>query len=210
MIASAAWRTPSLIVSDGCGLPMRQIAYLRTFAGDTAEVLVSRRQHDLNGEPLDVRSVDAGRRLTLPGLAGEALERWDERGNHWRSTQLRYDVAGQLNFNEAEEGLSSLKLAKIHSPLDELDAMVTRLTATTNTAFAELGINEFYDEQHAMRDYMIDLALNRVGTAKARTLRQSDAARIAANARDSVGGARDPLSLYQAKVPAIRNRYRGK
>jgi len=112
--------------------------------------------------------------------------------------------------NEAEEGLSSLKLAKIHSTLDELDAMVTRLTESTNTAFAELGINEFYDKKNGMRSYLVDLALNRVGTAKAKMLRQSDAARIAGNARDSVGGARDLLSLYQAKVPAIRNRYRGK
>ncbi|SMQ30874.1 insecticidal toxin complex protein TccC [Pseudomonas helmanticensis] len=112
--------------------------------------------------------------------------------------------------NEAEEGLSSLKLAKIHSTLDELDAMVTRLTASTNTAFAELGINEFYDEQNGMRSYLVDLALNRVGTAKAKMLRQSDAKQLVGFARNNIGTTREFLNTYQQKVPIIRNRYRGK
>ncbi|WP_447798580.1 RHS repeat domain-containing protein [Pseudomonas moraviensis] len=30
-------------------------------------------------------SVDAGWRLTLPGLAGEPLRRWDQRGSHWQT-----------------------------------------------------------------------------------------------------------------------------
>ncbi|UVK97671.1 RHS repeat domain-containing protein [Pseudomonas sp. B21-048] len=115
MTANAHQRTPSLSVSDGRGLPIRQIAYLRTVAGETATALVTRQQYDvagrlvaqwdprlskpnivtaysLSGEPLKIDSVDAGWRLSLPGLAGEALERWDERGNHWRTTyddQLR-------------------------------------------------------------------------------------------------------------------------
>jgi insecticidal toxin complex protein TccC len=111
--------------------------------------------------------------------------------------------------NEAEEGLSSLKLAKIHGTLDELDAMVTRLTTSANTAFAELGINEFYDEQHGMRDYLIDLGRNRVGTAQAKTLRQSDMTQLAGFARNNIETSRGFLNIYQQKVPAIRNRYRG-
>ncbi|WP_410457998.1 RHS repeat-associated core domain-containing protein [Pseudomonas sp. N40(2020)] len=77
--------------------------------------LITRQRHDVNGrsvaqwdprlsEPnlstvyglasqvLKVDSVDAGWRLNLPGLAGEPLERWDARGNHWHTTfdaQLR-------------------------------------------------------------------------------------------------------------------------
>ena len=35
-----------------------------------------------------VDSVDAGWRLSLAGLAGETLQRWDQRGSHWRT---RYD-----------------------------------------------------------------------------------------------------------------------
>ena len=109
MTANVHRRTPSLSVSDGRGLPIRQVAYLHTVAGETATALVTRQQHDaagglaeqwdprlsrpnivtvysLSGEPLKVDSVDAGWRLSLPGLAGEALERWDERGSHWRTT----------------------------------------------------------------------------------------------------------------------------
>ncbi|WP_454870539.1 RHS repeat domain-containing protein [Pseudomonas lini] len=115
MPANVHRRTPSLSVSDGRGLPVRQVAYLRTVAGETAIALVNRQQHDvagrlvaqwdprltrpnlatvhgLGGEPLKVDSADAGWRLSLPGLAGEALQRWDERGSHWRTTyddQLR-------------------------------------------------------------------------------------------------------------------------
>ncbi|KNH17396.1 hypothetical protein ACS77_27920, partial [Pseudomonas syringae] len=115
MTSSIHRRTPSLNVIDGRGLPIRQIAYLRTVAGETATALVTRQQHDvsgklveqwdprlprpnlatvysLSGEPLKVDSVDVGWRLNLPGLAGQALERWDARGSHWRTTyddQLR-------------------------------------------------------------------------------------------------------------------------
>ncbi|WP_316249756.1 RHS repeat-associated core domain-containing protein [Pseudomonas sp. N40(2020)] len=48
--------------------------------------------YSLSGEPVKTDSVDAGWRLNLPGLAGEPVRRWDERGNQWRTTfdnQLR-------------------------------------------------------------------------------------------------------------------------
>ena len=115
MTANIHRRTPSLSVRDGRGLPIRQIAYLRSFTAETATALATRQQHNaagrlteqwdprlsrpnivtiysLSGKPLKVDSVDAGWRLSLPGLAGEALARWDARGNHWRTTydnQLR-------------------------------------------------------------------------------------------------------------------------
>ncbi|WP_460144862.1 RHS repeat domain-containing protein [Pseudomonas sp. S2_A02] len=109
MTANIHRRTPSLSVNDGRGLPIRQIAYLRTVAGETATALITRQQHDaagrlvaqrdprlsrpnlttlysLSGEPLKIDSVDAGWRLSLPGLAGEMLEGWNARGSHWRTT----------------------------------------------------------------------------------------------------------------------------
>ncbi|WP_454836033.1 RHS repeat-associated core domain-containing protein [Pseudomonas lini] len=115
MTSSIHRRTPSLNVIDGRGLPIRQIAYLRTVIGETATALVTRQQYDaagrlvaqwdprlsrpnlatvcgLGGEPLKIDSIDAGWRLSLSGLAGEELQRWDQRGNHWRTTydeQLR-------------------------------------------------------------------------------------------------------------------------
>ncbi|RON78223.1 RHS repeat-associated core domain-containing protein [Pseudomonas fluorescens] len=113
MTASEHWRTPTLAVSDGRGLPVRQVAYLRTATADAPQV--NRQQYDapgrlvaqwdprlpiaclstiyrLDGEPLKTASVDAGWRLLLPGLAGEPLQRWDARNGHWRTTfdeQLR-------------------------------------------------------------------------------------------------------------------------
>jgi insecticidal toxin complex protein TccC len=108
------WRTPNLTVIDSRGLPIRQVAYLRQVAAGPVEPLIGRQRYDaagrlleqsdprlfgvvpnlatvyrLSGEPLKVDSVDAGWRLSLPGLAGEALQRWDQRDNHWRIT---YDL----------------------------------------------------------------------------------------------------------------------
>ncbi|PZW91083.1 RHS repeat-associated protein [Pseudomonas sp. 478] len=107
-------RTPSLTVHESRGLPVRQVAYLRVVADGPVETLITRQQHDgagrlleqwdprpfgvapnlatvyrLSGEPLKVDSVDAGWRLSLPGLAGEELQRWDQRGSHWRTTYDR-------------------------------------------------------------------------------------------------------------------------
>ncbi|MGX1187885.1 insecticidal toxin complex protein TccC [Pseudomonas sp. F-14 TE3623] len=121
MTANVHRRTPSLTASDSRGLPIRQVAYLRTVASETATALITRHQHDaaghlvaqwdprlsrpnlatvygLGGEPLKVDSVDAGWRLSLPGLAGEARQRWDARGSHWRTT---YD--NQLRMLTVEE-----------------------------------------------------------------------------------------------------------
>ena len=108
-------RTPTVAVIDSRGSPIRQVSYLRTLADDTPTTLVSRQQHDvagrlvaqqdprlptanltnvysLNGDGILTDSVDAGWRLTLLGLAGEPLRRWDQRGSHWQTTfdeQLR-------------------------------------------------------------------------------------------------------------------------
>ncbi|MDD1005145.1 RHS repeat-associated core domain-containing protein [Pseudomonas sp. TNT2022 ID642] len=121
MNQSVHWRTPALRAHDPRHLLVRNIAYLRTVAGADVESQVSRQQHDtagrvikqwdprlsvpclttahrLDGEALKIDSVDAGWRLTLPGLAGEPLERWDERGSHWHTT---FD--GQLRVMEVEE-----------------------------------------------------------------------------------------------------------
>lgn len=113
MHTNVHWHTPTLLASDGRGLPVRRIAYLRSAVEVVA--MVNRQLHDpagrlvaqfdprlsmpslttvcrLDGQPLKTDSVDAGWRLHLPGLAGEPLQRWDKHGNHWRTTfddQLR-------------------------------------------------------------------------------------------------------------------------
>ncbi|WP_435037845.1 RHS repeat-associated core domain-containing protein [Pseudomonas neuropathica] len=108
MTANVHRRTPALAVSDARGLPVRQVGYLRIVTADIPEALVTRQQHDsagrlveqwdprlsapclstvysLNGSLLKSDSVDAGWRLTLPGLAGEPLRRWDQRGSYWHT-----------------------------------------------------------------------------------------------------------------------------
>jgi insecticidal toxin complex protein TccC len=107
--------TPTLHSWDPRKLPVRTVGYLHTVTNDASTALISRQHHDpagwlveqwdprlsvpclttayrLDGEALKIDSVDAGWRLTLPGLAGEPLQRWDERGSHWHTTfdeQLR-------------------------------------------------------------------------------------------------------------------------
>lgn len=121
-------KTPSVTVYDGRGLAVCQVAYLRKSTGAPLETLITRQSHNvagrpvahwdprlygsrpnlttihgLAGQPLKVNSVDSGWRLSLLGVAGEVLNRWDERGNQWRNTyddQLRMlavDVNAQPN-----------------------------------------------------------------------------------------------------------------
>ncbi|MFJ7109502.1 RHS repeat domain-containing protein [Pseudomonas sp. NPDC098740] len=114
MTTTVHWRTPNVTAIDSRGLPIRQIAYLRKVTAGPVENLITRQHYDaagrlleqwdprlfgivpnlttvyrLSGEPLKVSSVDAGWRLSLAGLAGEELQRWDQRGSHWRTT---YDL----------------------------------------------------------------------------------------------------------------------
>jgi insecticidal toxin complex protein TccC len=113
--------TPNLTVGDARGLPIRQVAYLRKDAEGDVETLIARHVHNpagqlieqwdarlstpglrsvhrLSGGPVKIDSVDAGWRVSLSGLAGEELQRWDQRGTHWRNTydvQLRVVVVAQ-------------------------------------------------------------------------------------------------------------------
>ncbi|WP_454833896.1 RHS repeat domain-containing protein [Pseudomonas lini] len=112
-------KTPTINAIDSRGLPVRQVAYWRCNADDSAQARITSQDHDLagrviaqrdprlfgkfaktnlmtlyslSGKPLLVDSVDAGWRLNMPGDAGQTLRNWDQRGNHWRTTfdnQLR-------------------------------------------------------------------------------------------------------------------------
>ena len=100
--------TPSLAATDGRGLPVRQVAYLRNVVGAPPKALVTHQQYDLagrlatqqdprltvvnvstvyalNGDALYTDSVDSGRRLVLQGPAGEPVQRWDGRDQHWQT-----------------------------------------------------------------------------------------------------------------------------
>jgi insecticidal toxin complex protein TccC len=110
--SSIHWQTPALKVRDSRQLTVREVRYLRSAESVEAQPLVTRQQYNpaghqveqrdprlfdastpanvatvysLSAHPLMIDSVDAGWRLNLPGMAGQALERWDRRGNHWQS-----------------------------------------------------------------------------------------------------------------------------
>jgi insecticidal toxin complex protein TccC len=173
MNASVHSRTPSLAVIDGRGLPIRQVAYLRTVAGEPPEALVTRQQHDvagrlvaqhdprlpianattvytLDGAAVLTDSVDSGRRHVLAGLAGEPLQRWDERGHHWRSTfdsQLRV-VAMELSGNgqnqldtfayaEGAESATHNRRGKLIQQVDPSGSLDIRCYAFTGQSLEE-------------------------------------------------------------------------
>jgi insecticidal toxin complex protein TccC len=125
-------RTPTLIGIDARGLPVREVSYLRSVPNGPLKTLITRQRHDVAGRLIEQRdprlrepplppnqcfvhtlvgvalktvSVDAGWRLSLLGLAGETLQRWDQRGNHWRSTydnQLRVVALAENTQAEVE------------------------------------------------------------------------------------------------------------
>ncbi|WP_018926544.1 RHS repeat domain-containing protein [Pseudomonas umsongensis] len=136
MMSTVDRNTPSITSHDARSLPVRQIAYLCNVAGGTVKPLITRLRHDVIGQPVEQRdprladapkpnlatvygltgqsvkvdSVDAGVRITLAGLAGETLQHWDERGNHWRTT---YD--NQLRVLTLEEHGQGLVDANIYA-----------------------------------------------------------------------------------------------
>ena len=132
MSISTSRCAPKLIAYDSRGLPIRQVAYLCKVVNGPLATLINRQHYNatgrlieqwdprlfgtaskpnlatiysLSGESLKVDSVDAGWRLSLPGLAGEALQRWDQRGSHWRTTydrQLRPIAVEEIDTPNVE------------------------------------------------------------------------------------------------------------
>ena len=122
--------TPSLKVYDNRGLSIRQVEYLRKDDA-SLEALITRLDYDVAGRLVSLRDprladapkpnlthvyglssrslkvdrVDAGWRINLPGVAGEVVQHWDERGNRWRNTydeKLRLLTVVENARNEVE------------------------------------------------------------------------------------------------------------
>jgi len=73
--------------------------------------------------------------------------------------------------SRAEEGMFS---QEIEAELNALDALRENILGVSNagqTAFSELGVNEFYNSD---LDFVLDLAQRRVGTQKARSVRREN------------------------------------
>ncbi|RON33991.1 RHS repeat domain-containing protein [Pseudomonas brassicacearum] len=193
MTTTVNWRTPKLTIIDSRGLPIRQIEYLRKVAASPVETLITRQHYDaagrlleqsdprlfgivpnlatvysLSGEPLKVNSVDAGWRLSLAGLAGEALQRWDQRGSHWRTTYDRllrpiaieendqpnvetftyadvsadpaYNLRGQLTEHLDRSGTLKLdSYGLLGQPLRETQTLVEGKPYVSSRTFSPLG-----------------------------------------------------------------------
>ncbi|MHC8328545.1 RHS repeat-associated core domain-containing protein [Pseudomonas sp. LB1P83] len=99
--------------------------------------------------------------------------------------------------NRAEEGLFNFELNEIESTLEQLSLAVNDTAGLINRNFAELEINEFYDESHHGMDYLVDLGLGRVGTSKANTVNKKTAQPFTERALDSIANTTAGLNRYR-------------
>ncbi|MGF6128403.1 insecticidal toxin complex protein TccC [Pseudomonas frederiksbergensis] len=205
------WRTPALAVNDSRGLPIGQVAYLRTAPGATAQALITRQQHDragrltgqwdprlyghaprpnlstvyrLSGDVISTDSVDAGGRLSLAGVAGEMLQRWDTRGNHWRNTydgQLteQLDPSGSLRvdshsldgqalsesraFADGQAYASRQVVSALGVVLEQTDARGHQQRFRHDLAGQLQQVQLRIDADSAARDILIDARYNAAG-----------------------------------------------
>ncbi|WP_438299124.1 RHS repeat-associated core domain-containing protein [Pseudomonas sp. NMS19W] len=181
MDISVHWRTPSISAFDGRGLVAREVAYLRKLPGTPVEALITRHHHDalgrprenrdprlsdssskanlttvygLSGYPLKVDSVDSGRQVKLYGLAGEVLDRWDERGNRWRNTydtQLRLRTIALNNLPDVE--VLTYGPADAAPDLNVRGQLINKVDTSASTAFGPFSLKYLpFAEQQTLLD----------------------------------------------------------
>jgi insecticidal toxin complex protein TccC len=102
--------------------------------------------------------------------------------------------------NRAEEGLFSFELNEISTVLLELNEATTEVAAMINANYVELGIRQFYDESHHGMDYLIDLALGRVGASDSRMVNRAQLQPFKERAQDDIEGTRLTLARYRNHV----------
>lgn len=193
--SSIHWQTPALKVRDSRQLTVREVRYLRSAESVEAQPLVTRQQYNpaghqveqrdprlfdastpanvatvysLSAHPLMIDSVDAGWRLNLPGMAGQALERWDGRGNHWQTCfdeQLRvlseatadsghletrnyadasadsgHNLCGQMTtLKDTSGSLSFQSFALLGQPLEQTRTFADSQSHTSRQSFGSLN-----------------------------------------------------------------------
>jgi insecticidal toxin complex protein TccC len=123
--------TPEIFVTDSRGLSVRRVACLRSAAGEKAELLVCRQNHDLaerpvsgqdprlgalggeavfntvaiyslGGLPLCVSSVDSGSHIALFNDNAERIHSWDGRATEWG---IELDALGRpVVLHEQQDG----------------------------------------------------------------------------------------------------------
>lgn len=236
MNAAMHWNTPSVTSSDPRGLAVRQIAYQRNLTvlepfitRQTLDVigrLIEQRDarltntprpnlstiYTLSGQPVNVDSVDAGGRTSLAGLAGEILQRWDGRGNHWRSTydnQLRL-----LSFEERDQGVvdAYAYATSLADPSHNLRGQMIRQTDPSGA----LEFSSFSLKGQPMRDSRTiteagTFASSRTYNAHGALLTQTDAGDHQQRLRYDIAGQLqqvhlllEPTGTWQAVLEAAR------
>ena len=216
-------RTPSVSVIDGRGLPVRQVAYLRSVAGALAQPLITRQRHDVAGRPVehwDPRlfgaapkpnlmtihglagqtllsdSVDSGWWLSLQGLAGEFVKRWDARGNRW---SLHYDERLRLKRVQINDGAD---LEALTYGLGDADAghnlrgqLLHKLDASGSLDYTSFSLSALpFEETRTLFDGASYTTQWRYG-ANGNALSQTDAARHQQLSRYDVAGQLQQVTL---------------
>jgi insecticidal toxin complex protein TccC len=106
-----------------------------------------------------------------------------------------YTVA--KDANKAEEGLPKLELDAYDSAFDQLRESVVKASATANAAFAELGVEEFYEN---FADHLIDMGLGRVGADNSTMVVHGTVQRFTERALDRIDNAKLTLARYRRHV----------
>lgn len=216
-------RTPSVSVNDGRGLPVRQIAYLRNVPGADVQSLITRQRHDaadravehwdprlfgtapkpnlvtihdMTGQALLLDSVDSGWRLSLQGLAGEVVRRWDARGNRWSN---RYDNRLRLLGIKVNDGAEleamSFGLADADAGNNLRGQLLRKVDASGSLDYSSFTLNALpLEETRTLLDAGVYTTRWRYG-ANGAALSQTDASGHQQFSRYDVAGQLQQVSL---------------
>lgn len=223
MDLSVHWRTPSVSVNDGRGLPVRQIAYLRSVPGATVKSLITRQLHDIagravkqwdprlfataqkanlttihdmTGQALLLDSVDSGWRLSLQGLAGEVVRRWDARGNSWSN---HYDNRLRLLGIKVNDGpdmeAMTFGAADADAGKNLRGQLLHKIDASGSLAYGSFSLNALpLEETRTLLDMGVYITRWRYG-ANGAALSQTDAGGHQQLSRYNVAGQLQQVSL---------------
>lgn len=226
-------RTPSVSVNDGRGLPVRQIAYLRNVPGAAAQSLITRQRHDaagraiehwdprlfatapkanlttihdIAGQSLLLNSVDSGWSLSLHGLAGEVVRRWDARGNRWSN---RYDNRLRLQGIKVNDGpeMETMRYGAADADAEKnlRGQLLHKVDASGSLDYNSFSLNALpLEETRTLRDAGVYTTRWRYG-ANGAALSQTDASGHQQCSRYDVGGQLQQVTLKISGDDAVKD-----
>ncbi len=226
-------RTPSVSVNDARGLPVRQIAYLRNVPRAAIESLITRQRHDAAGRAIEhwdprlfatapkanlttihdmagrsllLNSVDSGWRLSLYGLAGEVVRRWDARGNRWSN---RYDKRLRLLGIKVNDGPDRETMrygaADADAEKNLRGQLLRKVDASGSLDYSSFSLNALpLEETRTLRDAGVYTTRWRYG-ANGAALSQTDASGHQQCSRYDVGGQLQQVTLKISGEDAVQD-----